>query len=96
MSNHDKRATEVSLDELHGKLAEHWKKRLDSGEDLSAAELTALQKFLTDNGIKCLPGSGRIAPVADAFAALDEDTDESKPADAGPMDLSQFSTRTAH
>lgn len=46
------KASENALSNLHGALAEHFIKRLASGE-ATAAELNCIRQFLKDNGIEC-------------------------------------------
>lgn len=46
------KASENALANLHGALAEHFIKRLASGE-ATAAELNCIRQFLKDNGIEC-------------------------------------------
>lgn len=45
-----KKATEALLAELHGALAEHFKKILRDGE-VTASDLGVIRQFLKDNGI---------------------------------------------
>jgi hypothetical protein len=75
------RATEDALDGLHALLADSWADRVKESQEggdvaLTAAERTALAKFLKDNNITALAGSSRIAPLVQGMEALDESSDE--------------------
>ena len=75
------RAAEGELDVLHAMLSESWKDRLVESKAggevaLTAAERTALAKFLKDNNTTALASSPRIAPLQAGMEALDESNDE--------------------
>ena len=81
------RASEDALDGLHALLADSWADRIAESKEnselpLTAAERTALAKFLKDNNVTALAGSKRIAPLAIGMDAL---TDESKDEDIDGM-----------
>lgn len=46
------KAPESMLAALHGELAKHFLKKLESGE-VTAADLNCMRQFLKDNGIEC-------------------------------------------
>lgn len=81
------RADESTLDLLHAGLAAALQKRLDSGDPLTAAEVTAFAKFLKDNNITALPTSTRMTPLAAGLEALNVERDESV------VDLGRFRTK---
>lgn len=57
MGSKVKTATENALSELHGMTAEYMKQRLAAAQEgniqLAPSELSAIIKFLKDNGIEC-------------------------------------------
>ena len=81
------RATEAQLDALHEALCRKWQARLDDPEPLTAAEYTALAKFLKDNNITVRPGAPRMNPLQEGLDALDEEAD-----DPGVVDLGRWRT----
>lgn len=59
MGSKVKTATETALSELHSMTAEYMKRRLIAAQnkeiELAPSELSAIIKFLKDNGIECTP-----------------------------------------
>lgn len=83
------RAPESALDALHAAVAQAFQVRLNTaGPDnpITAAEFTAILKFLKDNNITALPGSPRLAPLAQGLESLDDDAPD------GVVDLGRFRT----
>ena len=81
------RGTEQDMDVLHGLTVAAWKSRLEratrqeSPEPLTAAEMTALIKFLKDNNIVTIPGSRSEDELNEVAAeaglnAIDDDEDD--------------------
>lgn len=70
------RAPDALLGELHLKLAERMLSRLESGEELTAAEWNAISAFLKNNGIGATPAQNpALAELAKATIP-DFDDDE--------------------
>lgn len=78
------RATEDTLATLHGKVADHLIKQIDSGEP-TAADIANALKMLKENNITALPGTGgKLDRLKESIALLqDEDNDTVVPIRAG-------------
>ena len=67
----DKAANEEVLSVLHGLLAEHFLKKLRSG-DLERGDLNVIRQFLKDNNIDCYgPGNETLGSIADELPQFD-------------------------
>lgn len=65
------KASEVALSTLHGLLAEHFLKKLRSG-DLEKGDLNVIRQFLKDNSIDCYgPGDETLGSIADELPQFD-------------------------
>lgn len=65
------KASEVALSTLHGLLAEHFLKKLRSG-DLEKGDLNVIRQFLKDNSIDCYgPGNETLGSIADELPQFD-------------------------
>ena len=65
------KASEGALSTLHGLLAEHFLKKLRSG-DLEKGDLNVIRQFLKDNSIDCYgPGDETLGSIADELPQFD-------------------------
>lgn len=65
------KATEETLGELHGLVADYLIKQMRSGEEISPQMINQAIKLLKDNGIEATPGDSKMDDLAKEIESLD-------------------------